>query len=140
MFKLYRRSIFLLLTATPVQNKLTDIFNLISLIKPGYLGTYDDFLQLYRDQKKEMEKDPYLKQLISKVMVRNRREDTGIEWTKRKVETIWVEFSEEEQAVYDLIETIFQGVQAFSSVTYKREFCSSREACYLSLKKMAGIF
>ncbi len=130
-----QKKYFLLLTATPVQNKLTDIFNLISLIKPGYLGTYDDFLQLYRDQKKEMEKDPYLKQLISKVMVRNRREDTGIEWTKRKVETIWVEFSEEEQAVYDLIETIFQGVQAFSSVTYKREFCSSREACYLSLKK-----
>ncbi|MDX8046006.1 SNF2-related protein [Gracilibacillus sp. S3-1-1] len=125
----------LLLTATPVQNKLTDIFNLVSLLKPGYLGTYNDFTQQYRKEKRDIDKDPYLKQLISKVMVRNRRADTGIDWTKRNIETVWVAFSEEELATYQQVEQFFQYQTAISSITYIREFCSSREACYLSIKK-----
>ena len=32
----------LLLTATPIQNDLDELFNLISLLKPGQLHTYDD--------------------------------------------------------------------------------------------------
>ncbi|UOQ47468.1 SNF2-related protein [Gracilibacillus caseinilyticus] len=125
----------LFLTATPVQNKLTDIFNLITLLRPGYLGTYEDFLQRYREQNKTMDEDPYLKQLISKVMVRNRRGDTGIEWTKREIETIWVPFTEQELDAYQQIDQYFKQNRAISSITYVREFCSSREACYLSIKK-----
>ncbi|WP_058307467.1 DEAD/DEAH box helicase [Gracilibacillus massiliensis] len=125
----------LLLTATPVQNKLTDIFNLISLLKPGYLGTYEDFSNHYREQKRKIDEDPYLKQLISKVMVRNRRSDTGVHWTSRKIKTIWVPFSEEEMSAYRKIESFFKQMTAISTITYLREFCSSREACYLSLKK-----
>ncbi len=125
----------LLLTATPVQNKLTDIFNLISLLKPGYLGTYEDFIQQYREQKRKVDEDPYLKQLISKVMVRNRRSDTGVHWTKREIETIWVPFTDQELETYHQVEQFFKHNTAISSITYVREFCSSREACYLSIKK-----
>src|SRR5699024_12199922 len=35
----------LLLTATPIQNKLIEIFNLVSILKPGHLGNYDSFLE-----------------------------------------------------------------------------------------------
>ena len=34
-------------------------------------------------------------------MIRNRRADTGIEWTKRHVETIRIEFSEKKESLYD---------------------------------------
>src|SRR5699024_5988219 len=37
----------LLLTATPVQNRLIEIFNLVSILKPGHLGNYDYFLEQY---------------------------------------------------------------------------------------------
>src|SRR5207247_1987778 len=37
----------LLLTATPVQNDMEELFNLISLLKPGALHTYDGFLERY---------------------------------------------------------------------------------------------
>ncbi|WP_130859834.1 DEAD/DEAH box helicase [Gracilibacillus phocaeensis] len=123
----------LLLTATPVQNKLSDIFNLVSLLKPGYLGTFEDFSKQY--QHETINNDPYLKQLISKVMVRNKRTETGIDWTKRQVETVWVTFKEEEQQLYQALEAFFKGYTSVSAMTYIREFCSSREACYLSLKK-----
>src|SRR5699024_4871880 len=49
----------LLLTATPIQNKLTDIYNLISILRPGYLGNYEDFMKNYRQQNKHVS-DPYL--------------------------------------------------------------------------------
>ncbi|GAB2573525.1 DEAD/DEAH box helicase [Gracilibacillus alcaliphilus] len=123
----------LLLTATPVQNKLSDIFNLVSLLKPGYLGTLEDFTKQYKHQ--QLEDDPYLKQLISKVMVRNRRADTGVHWTERQIETIWVSLKEEEQHVYENLQRFFKSRKSVSAMTYIREFCSSREACYLSLKK-----
>ena len=71
-------------------------------------------------------------------MVRNRRHNTGIDWLKRHVRTIFVEFNEQEQALYNDIEN-WRGqdafTSAFSSLTLKREACSSREAVYYSLKK-----
>ncbi|WP_163537759.1 SNF2-related protein [Gracilibacillus sp. YIM 98692] len=134
-----KKKYLLLLTATPVQNKLTDIFNLISLIKPGYLGTYEEFVKTYRHQQKKIDDDPYLKQLVNKVMIRNRRKDTGVQWTNRHIDTIWVDFSEEEQQFYNTLEQFFQSSSHVSGVTYKREFCSSREACYLSLKKWINL-
>lgn len=43
----------LLLTATPVQNKLLELFNLVSLLKPGHLGNYKTFTEKYgKDRKK----------------------------------------------------------------------------------------
>lgn len=125
----------LLLTATPIQNKLTDIFNLVSILKPGFLGDYQTFKKKFNAKKRRLEDDQHLKRLIQKVMVRNRREDTNVEWTKRKVENISVDFSAEELEVYQQIEQVFKHKTKFSSLVYLREFCSSREACYLSLKK-----
>jgi SNF2 family DNA or RNA helicase len=73
-------------------------------------------------------------------MIRNRRHDTGIEWTKRIVQTIPVEFSPKERELYDAI-TSFKGnglhpSSAFSILTLQREACSSREAVYMTLKNM----
>ncbi|MDC3415503.1 DEAD/DEAH box helicase [Aquibacillus salsiterrae] len=126
----------LLLTATPVQNKLTDIFNLVSILKPGYLGNYDEFTTQFGRDRKKLFNDAHLKQLIQKVMVRNRRQDTGIEWTKRNVQTVWIEFSEKELEAYHQLNQITSDTSNFSSITFTRELCSSREACYLSLKKL----
>ncbi|WP_138415823.1 DEAD/DEAH box helicase [Aquibacillus sediminis] len=128
----------LLLTATPVQNKLTDIFNLVSILKPGYLGSYDEFTKKFGRDRKNLFNDGKLKQLVQNVMVRNRREDTGIDWTKRHVKTIWVDFTEDEQEAYDELSHISRETSNFSSITYTRELCSSREACYLSLRKLVN--
>lgn len=124
----------LLLTATPIQNKLTDIYNLISILRPGYLGSYEEFMSNYRSQNKQVD-DPYLRQLISKVMIRNRRKETDVQWTNRKIETIWVDFTEKEYETYEALDSFFRHRTVISSLTYRRELCSSREACYLSLKK-----
>ncbi|WP_459499471.1 DEAD/DEAH box helicase [Bacillus sp. C1] len=133
-----KKKFCLLLTATPVQNKIDEIFNLVSLLKPGHLGNQSNFEEYYASKNRSAESDEDLKALINKVMVRNRRNGTGIEWPKRHVRTIFVDFNEEEQALYKAIEH-WKGqdafTSAFSSLTLKREVCSSREAVYYSLKK-----
>ncbi|TCT26948.1 helicase-like protein [Melghiribacillus thermohalophilus] len=131
-----KKTYCLLLTATPVQNKLTDIFNLVTILKPGYLGSYEEFTEHFGRKKNVLKQEEKLQQLIQNVMVRNRREDTGVNWTKRNIETIWVEFSDEEYEVYLDLEKNVSHTDPFTALTLKREFCSSREACYLSLKKI----
>ncbi|HLR66440.1 DEAD/DEAH box helicase [Virgibacillus alimentarius] len=127
----------LLLTATPVQNRLVEIFNLVSILKPGHLGNYESFLEQYGKNRKKIHQDAYLKKLIQKVMIRNTRKGTELNTTKRTIETIWLNFSKEEKAVYDDLNAITGPLSTFSKITYLREICSSREACYLSLQSLA---
>lgn len=139
--QLLKKKFCLLLTATPIQNNIEEIFNLVSLLKPGHLGSITDFMDKYKKDSRSINEDRHLKELVDKVMIRNRRVDTGLQWTKRHVETITIEFNKEERELYDAImklkdESSFVANSAFSILTLQREACSSREAVYLTLKNL----
>lgn len=123
----------LLLTATPIQNNMLELFNLVSIIKPGFLGNYTSFKKKYGQATKE--RKDQLHKLVQNVMVRNRRKDTVLDNVERNIETVWLQFSEEEQSVYDKLTMLLEHSPAFAKLTYLKELCSSREACYLSLQK-----
>ncbi|KAB7670013.1 DEAD/DEAH box helicase [Bacillus sp. B1-b2] len=143
-----KKKFCLLLTATPIQNRVSEIFNLVSLLKPGHLGSESTFYEKYKKDARSIDDDEHLKALVNKVMIRNRRNDTGIEWTKRIVEAVSIEFSNEERALYDSIldlrgesyETDENETEnnrsPFSMITLQREACSSREAVYFTLQNM----
>lgn len=136
-----KKKFCLLLTATPIQNRISEIFNLVSLLKPGHLGNESAFYEKYKRDSRSLDDNEHLKQLVNKVMIRNRRADTGIEWTDRHVETIPIEFSQEEQQLYDAISELrsednWMATSAFSIMTLQREACSSREAVFVTLKNM----
>ncbi|MDR4888900.1 SNF2-related protein [Fredinandcohnia sp. QZ13] len=136
-----KKKFCLLLTATPIQNRIDEIFNLVSLLKPGHLGNQENFEESFGKKSRSIDDHEHLKELVNKVMIRNRRDDTGIEWTKRKVETVPIEFSETEQELYDAISAYRSSLSGFASsmfsiLTLQREACSSREAVYFTLKKM----
>jgi SNF2 family DNA or RNA helicase len=69
------RNYILLLTATPLQNNLRELYNLVTLLRPGQLGTWAEFRRLHvakGDARKP--KDPEaLKELTAQVMIRTRR-------------------------------------------------------------------
>ncbi|AOV09079.1 DEAD/DEAH box helicase [Sporosarcina ureilytica] len=135
-----KKKFCLLLTATPIQNNVFELFHLISLLKPGHLGNYEAFQSAFSASKHDVEHDEFLKELVNQVMVRNRREDTGIEWTNRQVQIIPIQFSKEEKEVYDEIKLLKEispvFSAAFSMITLQREMCSSKEAVCLTLTKM----
>ncbi|WP_335872800.1 DEAD/DEAH box helicase [Bacillus sp. 2205SS5-2] len=136
-----KKKFCLLLTATPIQNRIEEIFYLVSLLKPGHLGSQSGFMEKYQKRKSTVIDDQTLKDLINTVMIRHRRKDTGIEWTKRHVQTEIIDFSMEEKALYDSILLLKQQnedytTSSFSVLTLQREACSSREAVYYTLKNM----
>ncbi|MCM2980792.1 ATP-dependent helicase [Niallia circulans] len=141
-----KKKFCLLLTATPIQNRISEIFNLVSLLKPGHLGSESSFYEKYKKDARSIDDDENLKALVNKVMIRNRRHDTGIEWTKRIVEAVPIEFTKEERALYEgladlktetnLSSNIENPRSPFSMITLQREACSSREAVYYTLQNM----
>ncbi|RDI41170.1 DEAD/DEAH box helicase [Falsibacillus pallidus] len=136
-----KKKFCLLLTATPIQNKIEEVFHLVSLLKPGHLGNESIFSEKYKKGDQSIQDDEHLRELVNKVMIRNRRSDTGIEWTKRHVQTIPIEFSKEERELYDSFQILkshhdFIATSPFSIMTLQREACSSREAVFFTLKNM----
>lgn len=135
-----KKKFCLLLTATPVQNDVFELFYLVSLLKPGHLGNFEAFQESFSASKRTVEHEEFLRELVNQVMVRNRRQDTGIEWTTRKVEIIPIQFTKEEREAYDLlielkeVSPVFAG--AFSMITLQREMCSSKEATCLTLNNL----
>ncbi len=130
--KRIQKKFCLLLTATPIQNRLEEIFYLVSLLKPGHLGNYENFMKRFSGSRKTAQDDQIIKELISKVMVRNRRETSGIEWTKRHVETVFIDMSKSERTLYEVVSKYRN--DHFSTLILQREACSSREAVYFTAK------
>lgn len=124
----------LLLTATPMQNDIKELFHLISIIKPGLLGNDEQFISKSKRKRVRQINDAYVKRMIQKVMIRNVRKDTIDHDVKRNVHNVWITFSEAEQSVYDSLHSILKKHPSLSKITFLRALCSSREACYLSLQ------
>ena len=92
----------LMLTATPVQNSLVELFNLLTLLKPGLLQTEALFKKEYVDSKNgRIPKNPdKLRSLMREVMVRNTRALVDVKLPKRFATTITVTPSTGEQKLY----------------------------------------
>jgi SNF2 family DNA or RNA helicase len=96
---------FLLLTATPFQNDLLELYNLLHLLKKGHLGTIKEFRKRFLNQgnKRHPLNPKALRAKLEEVMVRRKRVETGVEYKKRVPKIIPVEQTEEEAKVYDKI-------------------------------------
>jgi SNF2 family DNA or RNA helicase len=137
-----RKKYCLLLTATPIQNDLKELYNLITLLKPGQLGGQASFQANFVLEKRVPKNEELLQRELSKVMIRNRRSDGHVEFTKRFVKNIPLVLSPEEQALYDgvtrFVKTRYEEAggdlgSVLPLVTLQREVCSSRDALFVTL-------
>ena len=102
------KQFILLLTATPVQNNLEELFNLVTLLEPGLLSTRKDFTRRFvsRGDKLTPNNVDELHALLAEVMVRNRRNNVGLQFTRRFARTLTVELGAEERALYDAVASL----------------------------------
>jgi superfamily II DNA or RNA helicase len=94
----------LLLTATPVQNKITDLYSLIDLVAPGRLSTMRQFIAEYAADPATCRtvvpaRAAALRSAAAAVMCRTRRAETAIAFAPRTVDTYLVAADEREAAV-----------------------------------------
>jgi SNF2 family DNA or RNA helicase len=92
------------LTATPIQNELTDLYNIVSLLRPGLFGSRDTFHHYFvnRNQETLVNRDE-LQNRLGQVMIRNRREDADIDFTDRIIDTRTFEPSAAEMDLYNSV-------------------------------------
>lgn len=134
----------LLLTATPIQNSMIELFHLVSLLKPGLLGDPKSFQNTFIQGKRKTKNQAHLNDLLQKVMIRNRRQDGGMTFSKRHVQNISLQLSDQERQLYDAVTRFARdqyqnqtGISsAFSMITLQREVCSSRESAFMTLYNM----
>lgn len=147
-----KKKYVLFLTATPVENDLEELFNLITLLQPGQLETASSFKRKYitRGDPLKPKNTEELKRLVREVMVRNRRSETGVIAARRHAEVVEVDLTPEEAAFYRRLTYFVRGhytpeaaklsgrVNQFVLKTLQREVGSSIEAVLPTLQKMAA--
>lgn len=144
-----RKKYMLLLTATPVQNDLDELFNLVSLLKPGALPAYDEFLIRFvaSPDRRVPARVPELQGLLQDVMVRHRR-GLAFALPPRRVHSIAVHLSTEERRLYDRVTEFVRDAMGSSSgrmllparltlSVLQREIGSSSFAAIQTLEKMS---
>jgi superfamily II DNA or RNA helicase len=92
----------LLLSATPVQNDLTELYNVLTLLKPGIFKTLKEFRAAYvTPSKPHVPANPErLRELMRGAMVRNTRAVVALKLPRRHATTIRVDGSERERIAY----------------------------------------
>jgi SNF2 family DNA or RNA helicase len=142
-----RKGYVLLLTATPVQNDLVELYNLVNILQPGQLGSARSFRDTYMESA-----DPRmprnaegLRDLLAEVMVRNRRATVGFRLPPRRAGIYHLRLPPEERYLYDgmtdYIRDEFVNAPEKKHLrlvlaTLQRELCSSPHAVAATLKKL----
>src|SRR5579863_862001 len=119
----------LLLTATPVENRLQDLYELVSLVAPGLLGTPAQFRAQHGSGDPGTPRDVSgLRARTREVMVRHRRSEVSLMLPQRLAETVLVNPTEEEAGLYAGIAT-----------RIRQEARSAAQARRLTLRSLARL-
>ncbi|MBI3946410.1 MAG: DEAD/DEAH box helicase family protein [Armatimonadetes bacterium] len=136
----------LLLTATPVQNNLDELYNLITLLSPGQLKTVRAFRQEFvqRGDPRMPKNQVKLRELLMDVMVRNTRSQVHIALPRRHAHTAQVKLHQEEGALYEEVARLLRSGwgdgrrERLVAATLQAEAGSSARALAPTLAKMAA--
>ena len=144
-----RKRYVLMLTATPVQNDLMELYSLITILSPGQLGTVRAFRRHFIEHAdaRHPKNATSLRRLLNDVMIRNRRSKVDIRFPKRQAAVYHLELSEPEWMLYndvtDYIRRRFKDRDSdkhlrLTLITLQKELSSSPQALASTLRKMVA--
>ncbi len=109
-----KKRFLLMLTATPVENNLLELYNLITLLKPGQLKTASVFKEEFmtRGDPTDPRNRTRLKGLLDQVMIRNTRAVSNIRIPPRFAETIRTEPVAAETELYKRVSDLVRDMNA----------------------------
>ena len=109
-----QRKYILLLTATPVENDLDELYNLITLLKPGQLKTPREFRKQFvvHGDPRQPKNRGQLRELLGDVMVRHTRIQVNLKLPTRQANTIRLNLSPQEAAFYQAVSDYVRSVLA----------------------------
>ena len=138
----------LLLTATPLQNNLDELYNLVTLLQPGLLSTAKRFQQQFVDRRDKLlpRNLDQLHALLAEAMVRNRRSNVSVRLMRRYAQTLRVAPLPTERALYDDVTRFVKDHLAredsplshMALITLQKELGSSAPATAATLERIAS--
>ena len=137
-----QKRFILLLSATPLQNNLIELFNLITLLKPGQFKTEKLFRQEYLAKgnlRKPSNRDK-MRELLRDVMIRNTRSVIDLKLPRRFATTLRIEPAETERKIYQGLNNYLRkdGLNRLTLNLLLREAGSSPFALKKSLLQLPG--
>lgn len=105
-----QRKRMVLLTATPVQNDLMELYNLLTLLEPGHLQTEADFKKKYirRGNPRDPRNRERLRELLGQVMIRNTRSLVTVDLPPRYAQTFVICPNVQETKVYERLDAFLR--------------------------------
>ncbi len=136
----------LMLTATPIQNRLWDMFSLMDVLKvpqPNPLGSETQFVQRFvADQpharKLKKGKETEFRRCVGEASVRTRRADTRLDFPDREVKDRMLRPLPEEGAFIDEALDAILEMPVLAQMTHARTLMSSPWAFAKSMEEHAG--
>ncbi len=146
-----QKTYMLMLTATPVQNKLDELYNLITILQPGQLKTRREFKRRFvvRGDPRLPKNRGELRNLLADVMVRNSRSQVSVRLPRRRAHTIRLQLTPPERELYDAVSAFVRealsaselqagSLTRFTLQILQREIGSSPSAVRPTLEKLAA--
>jgi SNF2 family DNA or RNA helicase len=109
-----RKRFLLLLSATPVQNSLVELYNLLTLLRPGIFKTEKEFRAAYMTPGKPRlpANRERMRELMRDVLVRNTRALVDVRLPGRHAATLRLEATGEEQSCYQALDHLARELHA----------------------------
>ncbi|MEA2116063.1 MAG: SNF2-related protein [Thermodesulfobacteriota bacterium] len=103
-----KKRFLLFLTATPVENNLIELYNLITLLKPGLLKTASEFKKEFMNQGDAVSprNRTRLRSLLDQVMIRNTRALAALNIPPRFAQTVQINPVGEELKLYEMVTSL----------------------------------
>ena len=117
-----RTRYLLLLTATPVENRLQDLYELVNLVAPGLLGTVAEFRRGHGGAETGVDalrNVATLRARTREIMVRHRRSEVAVMLPQRLAETVLITPCDAEGALYAEITARVRGDAQAASPTQR---------------------
>ena len=104
----------LLLSATPVQNSMVELYNLLTLLKPGIFKTLKEFRAAHMTggNARQPSSPDRLRELMRTVMIRNTRAVVALKLPRRHATTLRVDAGDAEQIAYRNLADAVRGIAA----------------------------
>ena len=124
-------------TGTPIENNLQDLWSLMNIVNPNYLGTRTDFLSSYGNWESDNSKLSDLKKRVSPFILRRTKSEVLRELPEKVEKIIYCELNKEERVIYndllisgkDIINTLKESNQSQDNMEVLTLLLRLRQSC-----------
>ncbi|MBT2559709.1 DEAD/DEAH box helicase [Pedobacter sp. ISL-68] len=116
----------LILSGTPVENSVSDLWSQLTFLNPGLLGTqaffYEEYVQAI-EKKKDEEKARKLQSIIKPFVLRRTKEQVAAELPPKTEQVIYCDMSEDQAAYYEKTKSAYRNdlLQSMDDGTFAKK-------------------